>query len=98
MRDLLGQVCETQPHAKLPGPKVLREVGVPGRAGPCEEPGRLSALHCGTRCRRPRLALSSGGAIDDAFDCARHALDTGSKREEKIIANYGVDRLGTEAG
>jgi len=43
-------------------------VGVPGRAGPCEEPGRLSALHRGTRCRRPHLASSSGVAIDDAFD------------------------------
>src|ERR1041385_1828351 len=26
-------------RAKLPGPKALRVVGVPGRAGPCEGPG-----------------------------------------------------------
>jgi len=63
---------ETRPHAKLPGPKAWRAVGVPGRAGPCEEPGRLSALHRGTHCRRPHLARFSGVAIDDACERARH--------------------------
>src|SRR5262245_21837660 len=80
------EVCETSSagfarpgqHAKLPGPKGWREVGVPGRAGPCEEPGRLSALHRGTHCRRPHLAHSSGAAIDGALERARH---TGCRSE-----------------
>jgi len=47
-----------QPHTpSFRDPSVWRVVGVPWRAGPCEEPGRLSALHRGTRCRRPTLLL-----------------------------------------
>src|SRR4051812_4401222 len=70
------EVCETSSAGcAKPGhtpsfrdPSLRREVGVPGRAGPCEEAGRLSALHRGTHCRRPHLVLFSGVAIDDAFD------------------------------
>jgi hypothetical protein len=34
LRDLLGQVCETRPHAKLPGPKGFEGGGGPGARGP----------------------------------------------------------------
>src|ERR1051325_2571210 len=56
-------------HAELPGPKSLEGGGGPVARGPlARKPGRLSALHRGTRCRRPHLAPSSGIAIDDALD------------------------------
>jgi hypothetical protein len=58
-------------RAKLPGPNALRAVGVPGRAGPCDEPGASWRSIRGPRCRRPHLAQSSDVAIDDVFDAAR---------------------------
>ena len=54
------------------GTQCLRAVGVPGRAGPCEEPCASWRSIRGTRCRRPHLAPSSGVAIDDAVRRARH--------------------------
>src|ERR1051325_8193078 len=49
------------------GTQVLEGGGGPVARGPlARKPGRLSALHRGTHCRRPHLAPSSGVAIDDA--------------------------------
>jgi hypothetical protein len=61
-------------RAKLPGPNwllranALRAVGVPGRAGPCEEPG-ASRRSIAARVVGGRILLrSSGAAIDGTSD------------------------------
>jgi hypothetical protein len=55
-------------RAKIPGPKSLRGVGVPGRAGSCEEPcasrRSIAARVVGGRT----LLRHQGIAIDDALD------------------------------
>src|ERR1041385_2913617 len=84
-------------HAELPGPKSLEGGGGPGARGPlARKPGRLSALHRGTRCRRPRLAPSSGVAIDDTRDGARHGVGTRGGNEKKGYSNWSVNSLGKE--
>src|ERR1043166_5450568 len=71
-------------HAELPGPKSLEGSGGPVARGPlARKPGRLSALHCGPRCRRPHLAQSSGVAIDDAVDRARRPDRRPNRRTAK---------------
>jgi len=84
-------------HAELPGPKSLEGGGGPVARGPlARKPGRLSALHRGTRCRRPRLAQSSGVAIDDARGGARHGVGTGAGKQKKGNSNWTVNSLGKE--
>src|ERR1041385_1473075 len=81
-------------HAELPGPKSLEGGGGPVARGPlARKPGRLSALHRGTRCRRPRLAQSSGVAIDGARDGTRHGVGTGMGKEQKAYSNCDVNSV-----
>ena len=70
-REAPGSLAIGRPARRASGTQGLRAVGVPGRAGPCEEPRRLPALHRGTHCRRPHPAPSANVAIDDAHDRAR---------------------------
>src|ERR1051326_4130669 len=64
------------------------------RGPPARKPGRLSALHRGTRCRRPHLAPRSDVAIDDARGRARHGVGTAPGKEKKGYSNWSVNSLG----
>ena len=71
LRDSLYRSCEDRcERAKIPGPKCLEGVGVPGRAGPqALRALRLPALHrSGQYVGRRALLHLTNAAIDGAFD------------------------------
>jgi len=60
-KNLPGRVCENPAqHAKLPGPKSGGKWGSRGARALGEEPGRLSALHCGTALSAAAPCFVSG--------------------------------------
>jgi hypothetical protein len=98
-REAPRELCDQLPWTSLAigqsarrasGTQGFEGVGVPWRAGPCEGPGRLSALHRGTRCRRPHLVPYSDIAIDDVLDEPRRiefALVARINQEQNCDAN-----------
>src|ERR1051326_6707709 len=91
----LGQPCDRPACTPSFRDPSFGGGGGPVTRGPvARKPGRLSALHRGPRCRRPHLAQSSGIAIDDALDGARHGGCTGVGKEKKAYSNWSVNSLG----
>src|SRR5262249_20242377 len=93
------EVCETS-SAGFARPSHTPRFRVPGLRGKWGSRGARALARSPGASRRSiaarivggrTLRWSSGVAIDDARRRARHALDTGWEREEKIIANYGVN-------
>ena len=80
LRDLLGRVCETQPHAKLPGPKSLEGGGGPGARGPL-------------RGARAPLGAPSRHALSAAAPCAviRHR-DRRRRQTSKAWRSYNAGK------
>ena len=79
---------------------ALRAVGVPGRAGPCEEPDASRRSIRGTHCRRPHLAPCSGAAIDGALDEPRRidlALVVRTNQEQHRSQRQEFDYISTSA-